>query len=925
MCKKLIFLMSFVLVLGLVSNASAQPPPCDILWDDSGDGHLWSTPENWYPDEVPDSASGKKVGINFVSDANCLIDPTVVDANCYKLSIGFDTGPCYMDMTGGSLTVGTVDFRIGDDGLANGIFNMSDGTVNSPGLFIGYNGDGTLNMTGGEFNAANISVADKAYSNGTFNMAGGTCNLSNRLHIGKNGNGTLNMTGGEISMSSKLELAKESSGNGWLYLSNGTINIGAPASGEDFEIAKRGTGTLTMTGGDVNVVDAIKMGEDGGTAHIDLHGGTINAGQLIMYDGTTMDITEGTMVLQGNETLPIYEYIGNGWITAYGGDDAYQVDVIYVGGDITETTVTASMRVPNLAWNPSPSDGVTVEWTPGPTLSWSPGRYWASHDVYFGTDEDDVNDANRANHPGLLYYSENQESNSYGPIEVELDTTYYWRIDEANDACTPYLWKGDVWAFTVADNLPVEDFESYNETDNLIEDTWVDNYVNGTGASVYLETSIVQEGAQSMRISYNNLDYGYSETDRSYVSDQNWTAGGVKALQLRFHGKADNTVGEDDTLYVVLKDAAGKSAVVTYGDPNDLLEELWQSCDIALQDFADANNVNLAKIRKVTIGIGERGAFYGVGYGDVYIDNIRLYPSRCLTEYVAGDITGDCVTDYEDVNIMTDDWLDSDYNSVGGDGVLENFPDNNSQWVDDPCRSRCLQFDGTNDWVDINDSELSDFHDRTISLWVNIRDLPDSAYPYVFCFQNAGDTPYRIYLRTRKQAVRVRFVEDYLADFAIATDEWHHLAFVIRDTAGNTCTGEFYGDGVLIDQLPGQPRHSGGASGVNLGSFSDGDSGFLDALYDEFRIYDYALSANEIEYLAEDGGVAPDDNLLLLHYKFDEVSGLTAKNSSTYEFYHPVLSAANIYDEEPQGDRCINFRDYAVMAGMWLEGPILWP
>jgi len=919
MCRKLFYLISVVLVLGLVSNASAQPPPCDILWTDSGDGHLWNTPENWVPVGVPDSASGKKVGINLVSDANCLIDPTVVDANCYKLSIGFDTGPCYMDMNGGSLTVGTVDFRIGDDVPANGIFNMSDGTVNSLGLFIGYNGDGTLNMTGGEINADNISVADKASSNSTFNMGGGICNLSNRLHIGKNGNGTLNMTGGTVSMSSKLEFAKESGGDGWLYLYEGTINVGAPGSGEDFEIAKRGTGTLTMTGGDVNVDDAIKMGEDGGTCHIDLDGGTINAGQLIMYDGTTMDITEGTMVLQGNETSEINGYVANGWITAYDGNGV--VDVIYVGGEITETTVTASLRDPDLAWNPNPSNGVTVEWTPAPTLSWLPGRYADSHDVYFGTDEDDVNDAN--NTPGAWpEFKGNRDPCSYNPGPLDLGETYYWRIDEVNDACAPYLWKGGVWSFTVANYIVVEDFESYNETDNRIDDTWFDWKVNGTGAAVYLETEIVQGGSQSMRLDYDNFNWGYSETDRMYVSDQNWTAAGVKALRLSFQGKADNTVGEDDILYVVLKDAGDiEKMVLCDCEPNDLKMESWQNCDIALEDFA---GVDMNSIRKVTIGIGERGAGSGVGQGDVYIDDIRLYPPRCLAEYVIASFNDDCVIDYEDVNIMTDDWLDSDYNSVGSDGVLENFPDNNSQWVNDPSRGRSLQFDGTDDWVDIDDSELSDFHDRTISVWLYIRDLPDSDYPYVFCFQNAGDTPYRIYIRTRKQAVRVRFVEDYLADFAIATDEWHHLAFVIRDTADGVCTGEFYGDGALIDQLAGRPWHSGSAKGVNLGSFNDGSGGFLDALYDEFRIYNYALSADEIKYLAEDGGVAPTGDMLL-HYKFDELSGLTAKNSSTYAFYHPVLSPANIYDEEPQGDKCINFKDYAVMADMWLEGPILWP
>jgi len=74
--------------------------------------------------------------------------------------------------------------------------------------------------------------------------------------------------------------------------------------------------------------------------------------------------------------------------------------------------------------------------------------------------------------------------------------------------------------------------------------------------------------------------------------------------------------------------------------------------------------------------------------------------------------------------------------------------------------------------------------------------------------------------------IRVSFVEDCLTGFMTGTNVWQHLAFVIRDTADGKCTGEFYGGGKLIGQLLGQPRHSGGAKVVNLGSFNNGSSSF---------------------------------------------------------------------------------------------------
>jgi len=49
------------------------------------------------------------------------------------------------------------------------------------------------------------------------------------------------------------------------------------------------------------------------------------------------------------------------------------------------------------------------------------------------------------------------------------------------------------------------------------------------------------------------------------------------------------------------------------------------------------------------------------------------------------------------------------------------------------------------------------------------------------------------------------------------------------------------------------------------------------------------------EWLVNDS--EPDANMLL-HYGFDETTGTIADNSSTYEFYHPLLSDAELYDSK---------------------------
>jgi regulation of enolase protein 1 (concanavalin A-like superfamily) len=102
------------------------------------------------------------------------------------------------------------------------------------------------------------------------------------------------------------------------------------------------------------------------------------------------------------------------------------------------------------AYNPAPVDGAIHPET-WANLSWSPGGFAVSHDVYFSDHFEDVDagipDAFRGNQdspyfvvgfPGFPY-----------PEGLVPGTTYYWRIDEVNDADPNSPWKGKVWSFMV--------------------------------------------------------------------------------------------------------------------------------------------------------------------------------------------------------------------------------------------------------------------------------------------------------------------------------------------------------------------------------------------------------------------------------------------------------------------------------------------
>jgi hypothetical protein len=70
-----------------------------------------------------------------------------------------------------------------------------------------------------------------------------------------------------------------------------------------------------------------------------------------------------------------------------------------------------------------------------------------THDVYFGTDFDNVQDANSSVTLGV--YVGRQDACEYTPVaNLELGQTYHWRIDEVDE---PNIYEGVVWSFTVDD------------------------------------------------------------------------------------------------------------------------------------------------------------------------------------------------------------------------------------------------------------------------------------------------------------------------------------------------------------------------------------------------------------------------------------------------------------------------------------------
>jgi hypothetical protein len=362
-------------------------------------------------------------------------------------------------------------------------------------------------------------------------------------------------------------------------------------------------------------------------------------------------------------------------------DDVRLYDTALTASEVSDVYNIGLYADPLEASNPNPyynATGVNIT----TDLSWTPGSSASYSDVYFGTSFADVNDATDPNTPPGRG---RQDASNYDPGVLQFGQTYYWRIDGVK---LPDVRKGDVWQFTAGDSIVVDDFEAYGDGDvpgepgGRIWYTWKDGEGwtvpspiyggNGTGSLVSPGTDTAR-GKQSLAYYYDNDGTNYlGSPDKKYYSEAtasvgdlasgaDWTLAGLKLLSLQFYGNPDNDANATEQMYLRLKDDEGHAAQIMHGDPSAIRAAAWRVWEIELQDFVQINNaLNLAKVNEITIGFGnpDNSTVPG-GSGVVYFDEIRLYPSRCVSPPAQGDVNGDCVVDFEDCALIGDSWLES--------------------------------------------------------------------------------------------------------------------------------------------------------------------------------------------------------------------------------------------------------------------------
>lgn len=213
----------------------------------------------------------------------------------------------------------------------------------------------------------------------------------------------------------------------------------------------------------------------------------------------------------------------------------------------------------------------------------------------------------------------------------------------------------------------------------------------------------------------------------------------------------------------------------------------------------------------------------------------------------------------------------TDSSNYGNNGTLTNGP----LWMSG-IKDNAVYFDGSNDYIEMTDASVWDFGtgDFTLSAWMK---STNSGWGWVLSRLNDATTGdlWRFGTKSDNTLIFKDTVawQDVNSTASVNDGAWHHVA-AVRSSGTVTLyiDGSSDGSGTADSDFSGTEK-------LRIGRWQGG-SDFWDGLLDDVRIYNKALSANEVASIF---GTATTQNHLVGWWKLDESSGTTASDSSGHE------------------------------------------
>lgn len=599
---------------------------------------------------------------------------------------------------------------------------------------------------------------------------------------------------------------------------------------------------------------------------------------------------------------------GSDWIKGLYWDN---ISLSYAGDTQAEAIRPAGMST--VAWEDPGNCGN------GPTLHWNAAEEAiGDHYVYFGTSQESVANATTSDPEFLGTVPLTDPNYVLSLTEVVKGQTYYWRIDETTSGGV--VQGMSVWQFTISPFTDLDLFEYASDAE--LQAVW------GAGAALNNEALQIDYD--------NSVSPYYTEVsaDASLLGcSSDWTRGGNQMLTLDVKGHDNMT---DSVYVTLESNGGAESGTVQYPLVTELNQqagyEWFHFWPIDLQAFAD-QGVQLTNITKITIGVGTRNSPAAGGSGAVLIDRLRLSSPLCLRGYTPADINQDCIVDIYDFIELSNSWLAEGYmvtaqtpargpvlwypfNEGSGNAVTDSsgFGYDGTPVVDgsDPNvtwggaasgfdGSDCLYL-GNNTYVqvpvaaaNIGDPNYPSAEDptqylaaeSTISLWLKDPGQTD-ADSELFQVGADGEVAGNWISATGKFRYEtaggntllwngsVKYADsDQYTNPQHPQDQWVHYAFVKSYNAGLM---RIYQNGRLVVETFADGNFSPTLDGVDsffsIGAWrwSGGAGGYMDGWIDDFRVYDYALSGEEVLSLAAAGGTVTSPMFQPLILASDAVS-----------------------------------------------------
>ncbi len=207
---------------------------------------------------------------------------------------------------------------------------------------------------------------------------------------------------------------------------------------------------------------------------------------------------------------------------------------------------------------------------------------------------------------------------------------------------------------------------------------------------------------------------------------------------------------------------------------------------------------------------------------------------------------------------------------------------------------RAMSFDGIDDEVVCSGN--FDSTQLTIEAWIYVRDYGPAGYGGIVTWGTESDASYELGVFGLDGPPEILFVLNLNKAGSAAVvkggmfqlNAWSHIAVTYDGQFMN-----FYSNGVFIDsQLVNVPVQPGGPGAVfTINNLFPGADQFCDAIFDDIRIWDDALTQDEIQCTMSRSLPAQMPHLIA-YYTFDEASGQTVTDFSGFG-RHGVLGTTS--------------------------------